>query len=113
MFINEPTLFVCPVFGLVKSNYRDIGQFFRKVLTWVLWETRFPENDVDWIVGLHNELTVGRTVNRSTVASLNNRIANAKATFQWQGGFGCCEIADLAVLLNQTPMKPIGYSNGY
>jgi hypothetical protein len=56
---------------------------------------------------------VGRTVNRSTVASLNNRIANAKSTFQWQGGFGCCEIAGLAVLLNQTPMKPIGYSNGY
>jgi hypothetical protein len=41
------------------------------------------------------------------------RIADAKATFQWQGGFGCCDIAALAVLLNQTPMKPIGYWNGY
>ena len=65
-----------------------------------------------WIVGLHEDLAIGPTVNRSTVASLNNRIANAKTIFQWQGGFGYCEIASLAVPLNQTPMKPIGYSNG-
>ncbi len=113
MFINEPTLFVCPAFDVVKANYRDIAPFFRKVLTWALRETLFSESDVAWIMGLHSELTVGRTVNRSTVASLNNRIANAKTTFQWQGGFGCCNITALAVLLNQTPMKPIGYSSGY
>jgi len=46
------------------------------------------------------------------VASLNNRISDAKTTSLWQGGFGCCEIAALTVSLNQTPMKPIGYSNG-
>ena len=112
MFINEPTLFVCPIFDVVKADYREIAPFFRKVLAWALRETHFPEDDVAWIVGLHEDLVVGPTVNRSTVASLNNRIANAKATFQWQGGFGCCEIAGLAVLLNQMPMKPIGYSNG-
>ena len=86
MFINEPTLFVCPVFDVVKADYRDIAPFFRKVLAWVLRETLFSEPDVAWILGLHTELTVGRPVNRSTVASLNNRVANAKATFQWQGG---------------------------
>jgi hypothetical protein len=113
MFINEPTLFVCPAFGLVKAEYRDIAPFFREVLTWALRETLFFEDEVAWIVGLHKQLTVGHTVNRSTVASLNNRIAKAKATFQWQGGFGYCEVAALAVRLNQTPLKPIGYSNGY
>jgi len=113
MFINEPTLFVCPAFGLLKADYRDIAPFFRDLLTWTLRVTFFPENEVAWIVELHRELKVGRTVNRSTAASLNNRIANAKATFLWQGGFGCCDLAALAVLLNQTPMKPIGYSNGY
>ena len=66
-----------------------------------------------WIMGLHEELAIGRTTNRSTVASLNNRIANAKATFHWQGGFGYCDVAALVVLLNDTPMKPIGYSSGY
>jgi hypothetical protein len=113
MFVNEPTLFVCPVFGLLKPDYRDIAPFFREVLAWTLRVMLFPEDQVAWIVELHRELTVGCTVNRSTVASLNNRIANAKATFLWQGGFGCCDLAALTVLLNQTPMKPIGYSNGY
>ena len=88
MFINEPTLFVCPIFDVVKADYRDIAPLFRKVLAWALRETMFPEGDVAWIMGLHEELAIGPTVNRSTVASLNNRIANAKLTFQWQGGFG-------------------------
>ncbi len=112
MFINEPTLFVCPIFDVVKADYRDLAPLFRKVLAWTLLETTFPENDVAWILGLHEDLAVGPTVNRSTVASLNNRIANAKTIFHWQGGFGCCEISSLVVSLNQTPMKPIGYSNG-
>lgn len=112
MFINEPTLFVCPVFGLAKADYRDIAPLFRKVLAWVLREMMFPEGDVGWILGLHEDLAVGRTVNRSTVASLNNRVTDAKSIFQWHGGFGCCDISSLTVSLNQTPMKPIGYSNG-
>jgi len=112
MFINEPTLFVCLAFDVVKADYRDIAPFFRTALTGALRETRFPEDDVTWIMGLHRELAVGRTVNRSTVASLNNRIANAKTTFEWHGGFGCCDVAAVMVSLNQTPMKPIGYSNG-
>ena len=31
MFINEPTLFVCPIFDVVKADYRDIAPLFRKV----------------------------------------------------------------------------------
>ena len=112
MFINEPTLFVCPIFDVLKADYRDIAPLFRKVLAWTLREMAFPENDLAWILGIHKNLAVGQTTNRSTVASLNNRIANAKTTFLWQGGFGCCEISSLAASLNQTPMKPIGYSNG-
>ncbi len=112
MFINEPTLFVCPIFDVVKADYRDLALLFRKVLAWTLGEMMFPEGDVAWILGLHEDLAVGRTVNRSTVASLNNRVTDAKSTFQWHGGFGCCDISSLAVSLNQTPMKPIGYSNG-
>ena len=102
-----------PYLVSLKADYRDIAPFFREVLAWTLRVMLFPENQVAWIVELHRELTVGCTVNRSTLASLNNRIANAKTTFLWQGGFGCCHLADLTVLLNQTPMKPIGYSNGY
>ena len=36
MFINEPTLFVCLVFDVVKADYRDSGPFFRTALTWAL-----------------------------------------------------------------------------
>ena len=42
MFINEPTLFVCPIFDVVKADYRDIAPLFRKVLAWTLRETTSP-----------------------------------------------------------------------
>ena len=112
IFINEPTLFVCPAFGLVKADYRRIVPFFLRVLTWTLRNLQFPDKAREWILGIHQDLSIGPTVNRSTVASLNNRVSNAKFTFQWQGGFGYCDTGDLTVLLNQTPMKPIGYSSG-
>ena len=113
IFINEPTLFVCPAFGLVKADYRQIVPFFLESLTCALYYVECPGKETEWILGLHQNLSIGPTVNRSTVASLNNRIANAKATFLWHGGFGHCDIGALTVLLNQTPMKPIGYSNGF
>ncbi len=112
MFISEPTLFVCPILDVVKADYRDIAPLFRKGLAWALREMGFPEGDVAWIMGLHENVAIGRTVNRSTVASLNNRITDAKSTIHWHGGFGGCEISSLTASLNQTPMKPIGYSNG-
>ena len=112
LFINEPTLFVCPAFGVVKSDYRRIIPFFLDVLTWTLRNMLYPEDELAWILNRHSDVTIGRTVNRSTVASMNNRISNAKLTFQWQGGFGNCDTGALTILLNQTPMKPIGYSSG-
>jgi hypothetical protein len=112
MFINEPTLFVCPSLNVVKDNYRDIFPLFRKVLAWALRVTMFSEDDAAWIVSLHEDMAVGPTVNRSTVGSLNNRVANAKALFHWRGGFDYCDDSSLAVSLNETPMKPVGYSNG-
>ncbi|MFH1921759.1 MAG: hypothetical protein ABIP48_17990, partial [Planctomycetota bacterium] len=83
LFINEPTLFVCPAFGVVKSDYRRIVPFFLDVLTWTLRNMLFPDNEVAWLLDHHTDLTIGRTVNRSTVGSMNNRIADAKHMFQW------------------------------
>jgi hypothetical protein len=57
-------------------------------------------------------MAVGRTQDRSTIASLNNRISNAKCIIRFDGGLGYCDDGKLAHLLNNTPMKPIQYSSG-
>ena len=49
---------------------------------------------------------------RSALGSLNNRIADAKCLISCKGGLDHCNVRALAHLLNGTPMKPIGYSNG-
>jgi hypothetical protein len=48
----------------------------------------------------------------AAIASLNNRVFNAKCIIQWEGGLGNCDVAILTHLLNNTPMKPIRYSSG-
>ncbi|MGD0900082.1 MAG: hypothetical protein ABR915_19785 [Thermoguttaceae bacterium] len=78
LFINEPTLLVCLACGVVKADYRQIVPFFIKVLTWMLRNEMFSEDESGLILGLHKDLTVGRTLNRSTVGALNNRVANTK-----------------------------------
>ncbi len=112
IFINEPTLFVCPVLGIVKADYLRIVPFFLGVLAQALRTMGFAKEETDWILGQHDEMTLGRATNRSTLGSLNNRIADAKAHIAWDGGFSVSDIGSLTKWFNETPMKPIGYSNG-
>jgi hypothetical protein len=112
LFVNEPTLFVCPALGVVKSNYRQIVPFFVSVLAQALRTMDFSKMEIDWILGKHNEMALDRATNRSTLGSLNNRVADTKAHIAWDGGFSVSDIGGVTKWLNETPMKPIGYSNG-
>jgi hypothetical protein len=112
MFLNEPTLFVCPALGVVKADYRQIVPFFVSVLAQSLRTMDFSKVEIDWILGQHNDMTLGRATNRSTLGSLNNRVADTKAHIAWDGGFSVSDIGSVTKWLNGTPMKPIGYANG-
>ena len=112
IFINEQTLFVCPALGMAKAGYRQIVPFFKGVLAAALRIMRFSEKQAKWILSKHEELQIGRAVDRSVIGSLNNRVADAKFRVAWDGGLDLCDIGALTTELNQTPMKPIGYSNG-
>jgi hypothetical protein len=55
---------------------------------------------------------VGRTQNRSTIGSLNNRVLDTKHIIWYEGGLANCDAAAVTHALNETPMGPIGYSHG-
>ena len=112
MFVNEPTLFVCPALGVVKADYRKIVPFFVSVLAQVLRTMGFSKAEINWILGQHSEMTLGRATSRSTLGSLNNRVADTKGHIAWDGGFSVSDTGSVTKWLNGTPMKPIGYSNG-
>jgi len=112
LFINEPTLFVCLAIGVTKSDYQRIIPFFLDLLGRTLHQEGFSEKEAAWVLGLHNDVAVDRTHDRSTIASLNNRIRDAKCIIQYKGGLENCDVAALVHHLNDTPMKPIGYSKG-
>jgi hypothetical protein len=110
IFLHEPTLFVCLAIGVVKADYRKIGQFFRKVLAQTLQFEQFSEEEAALVLGLHADLGVGKGHDRSVLGSLNNRVSDAK--FMIQRSLDTCDVGGITHLLNTTPMKPIGYSDG-
>ena len=112
LFINEPTLFVSLACWVMKSQYRQIVPFFVESLTLTLRNQAFHPDEIDFILGLHKDTTVGRTLNPTMIGSLNNRVSNAKSMLQWHGGYGYCDCRVINIGLNETPMKPIGYSTG-
>ena len=112
IFINESTLFVCLTIGVTKSDYRHIVPFFVDALAQTLRNEGFTESQVALVLSLHSDLTVGRTQNRSTIASLNNRVLDTKHIIWYDGGLASCDAATVTHLLNETPMRPVGYSNG-
>jgi hypothetical protein len=109
LFINEPTLFVCFASGVVKAQYRQIVPFFLEVLKSTLRIAEFTAVETKCILQFHADMTIGKTSNRSTMGSLNNRITDAKCLIEYHD-----ECSDKFIIdaLNKTPMKPIGYDYG-
>lgn len=112
LFIHERTLFVCLALGVTKADYRRIVPFFLDLLMRTLGQEGFNEEETDWLLSLHKDIVVGRTHNRSTLGSLNNRIGDAKYLIEYDGGLAHCDMPALVHRLNETPMGPIKYSNG-
>ena len=110
--INENTLFTCLALAVTKRDYRDLVRFFRNLLANTLGDEGFPQTPIEYVLDLHADLTIGKTQNRSAVASLNNRIADTKHYIQYEGGLALCRQSAVVHMLNETPMSPIGYSNG-
>jgi hypothetical protein len=112
LFINEPTLFVCLAIGVTKLDYRRIIPFFLDLLKRTLHQEGFDKDEAAWVLDQHKILAVGRTHDRSVLGSLNNRITDAKCIIEYKDGLDHCDMLALTHLLNETPMGPIGYSNG-
>jgi hypothetical protein len=112
IFINEPTLFVCFAAGVNKAQYRNIAQYFVEVLKSTLQITSFTAKETECILGFHADLTIGKTINRSTMGSLNNRVTDTKCMVDYFGSLEDCKEETITTSLNQTPMKAIGYSSG-
>jgi hypothetical protein len=112
LFIHEPTLFVCLALDVTKAAYRHIAPFFLSLIDRTLRHEGFGEEERTWLLSQHRDLAVGRTQNRSTLGSLNNRVTDTKILIKHHGGLDCCDVGTVNDLLNGTPMKPIRYRNG-
>jgi hypothetical protein len=58
MFINEPTLFVCPVMD-AKADYRRITPCFKAALAAALRMVQFLSRELKWITSQHKKMQIG------------------------------------------------------
>ena len=112
IFINESTLFVCLIVGVMRKDYRPIAACFNAALAAALRTMQFSELEVGWVMSQHDEMQIGRTTNRTTLGCLVNRVSDARSLVAAKGGLDLCDIDAVTIELNRTPMKPIGYDSG-
>jgi hypothetical protein len=112
IFINEPTLFVCLIVGVVRAVYRPIATCFKRALGAALRIMQFSEHEMQWVMSQYDEMQIGRATNRTMLGCLVNRISDARFRVAADGGLDLCNIDTVIVELNRTPMKPIGYGSG-
>lgn len=112
LFINEATLFVCVAFDVRKRDISDIFAMFRQLLSETLAQESFAPAEIEYLLQLHESLSLGKAQNRSVISSLNNRVGDLKFMVENRGGLGFCNPVELTHWLNETPMRPIGYANG-
>jgi uncharacterized protein DUF6933 len=112
IFINEPTLFVCLIVGVVRADYRPILTCFKTALGATLSIMQFSEREVQWVMSQHDEMQIGRATNRTMMGCLVNRVSDARFRVAAEGGLDLCNIDAVTIELNRTPMKPIRYGNG-
>ena len=111
IFINEPTHFVCFAACVSKTQYHNITQFFIELLKSALQTTSFTAKEIECILGFHADLRIGKTINRSTMGSLNNRVTDTKCMAEYYGGLKACTEETIITALNKTPMKAIEYKS--
>jgi hypothetical protein len=105
-------MFVSLACGVVKADYRKIVSFFLEHLQAALRNEAFDQKQIDFILGLHTNVGIGKTKNRSAVGALNDRIDDTRTILAVNGGFANCKCGEINTALNETPMKPVHFSNG-
>lgn len=109
IFTHAASLYSFIVVGVRKSDLMHINQVFILELEFQLKRNGFPHEGNVGLLELFLDMQIGKTVNRSTLGSMNDMVGCAEFLVNYQGFDAETNIAEINYSINTTPFKAIGY----
>lgn len=112
LFTSAHTLFSFLIPNVQKENLYDLGLVFRNNIKEALHTIKIPISSIAKFLLALGEIRIGRTQNKSVLGSMNDYAYQYKIHVLQRDGLQNCDIADITRLVNDSPMRAIGYESG-
>lgn len=112
LFTNEATLYSFMVYGVLKSDLKNLGQLFLLYLIQNLEYERFGSGVVEKVLREYDQIGLGRTQNRSVLGSMNDYAYQYEFCLREYGNIFNLEMLRINHKMNRIPMGAIGYAYG-
>ncbi|MCK5581554.1 MAG: hypothetical protein KAJ18_09825 [Candidatus Omnitrophica bacterium] len=109
LFANAATLFSFVVYGVSRSEIRDIEGLFRKRLSKALYDEDFKSDQMKLVSDKLGTFILAKTVSRSVLASMNDRTSHYEFLKSRSMVEGDIDDAGIQCQLNKTPMGALNY----
>ena len=109
IFTHSVSLYSFVVVGVQKQDLMHINQVFILELEFQLKRDGFPHKGNVELLELFLNMRIGKTVNRSTLGSMNDMVDCAEFLVNCQGFDAEVDIAKINHSINTTPFKAISY----
>lgn len=109
IFTHANSLYSFIVPSVRKQDLMKLKQVFILALEFQLKRDGFPHEHNVKLLERFSDMQIGKTVNRSTVGSMNDMVNCAKFLAQRQGFDNEIDVAHINHSINKTPFKTVGY----
>lgn len=107
LFAHAPTLYSLLV-PYIKPQLKDVGQLFRAALPDNLVREGFAAAPLDRLLADYQQVTLGKTDNRSVLGSMNDLAYMYKVLIEYRGGIKVVDVSELSRDINRTPQLKRG-----
>jgi hypothetical protein len=110
IFVNEKTLFSFILFGVKKSNIKNIPETFLKGLDQLLTIEGFDIGQVNKVFSGYEQYEFTKTISKGVIGNMNDLVSLYKNSIQYEGGYKNIDVGELILKINRTPQKNLGWS---
>lgn len=113
VFMNERTLLNFVVIGVKKADFKPAAlhdRFINGMFNLLMWE-QFPFHQIDRVMADCFDYRFAKTDSKSSLGNLNEVVHHCKFTVAYHGGLACCDLVDMQLRSNLSPMGTLQYAN--
>jgi hypothetical protein len=109
LFMSEKTLFSFMLFGVKKTNIKDMPLFLLNGLTRLLQIEGFTEKQINEVISDFKNMEITKTNSRSVLGNLNDLKNMYEIMIYHDGGLKHCDLGTIILKINRTPQRNLGW----